>query len=130
MVKADGKTGSSGQGKSVNNAVKGSLGSDGTSTTNGGSSNSGATGDNGSGAGSNGGSQISNAPGGNNTLSPYSGSTKGDGTGGADNGSTDGQSNQSTLPQTGSISPVEQAGLIMLGVASLGLGGALLRRRQ
>ena len=130
VVKADGKTGSSGQGKSVNNAVKGSLGSDGTSTTNGGSSNSGATGDNGSGAGSNGGSQISNAPGGNNTLSPYGGSTKGDGTGGADNGSTDGQGNQSTLPQTGSISPVEQAGLIMLGVASLGLGGALLRRRQ
>lgn len=132
VVKADGKTGSAGQGKSVNNAIKGSLGSDGTSSTNGVDGSSSADGS--VGASSNSGAAWK-AP----AKAPNDIDDHGEGVQGAGdpndidngtNGAQDGQGNQSTLPQTGSISPVEQAGLIMLGVASLGLGGALLRRRQ
>lgn len=123
---------SSGKGTQTNDAVKDSLGDDGTSST--AASDGSSTGDNSTDSPSSSSDDVAaNAPGDNNTEAPYDGSNSPDNNQQAANGSSSEQNNpqnQQTLPQTGSISPVAQAGLLLLGISSLSLGVVLLKKKQ
>lgn len=114
-MSADGDSPSSGEGDKVNDAVTSSLGQNGTHSTSGNTE-------------ANDGQDNGNQNVGTPAEYPNGrGTDNGANAGNTDNNGSQ-QSNQQSLPQTGSISPVAQAGLIMLGVASLGMGGALLKR--
>lgn len=117
-MSGDGAVPSSGEGDKVNDAVTSSLGQNGTHSTSGNTETNG---------GQDSGNQNVGAP-----AEYPNGRGTDDGANAGDTGNTDNnsgqRSDQQSLPQTGSISPVAQAGLIMLGVASLGMGGALLKR--
>lgn len=123
---------SSGKGTQANDAVKDSLGDDGTSLTD--ARDGSSTGDSSvNSPSSSSGDVAANAPGDTNTEAPYNGSNSADTNQQAANESSTGQNNpqnQQTLPQTGSISPVAQAGLLLLGVSSLSLGVVLLTKKQ
>lgn len=123
---------SSGKGTQTNDAVKDSLGDDGTSSTD--ASDGFSTDDSSTNAPSSSSDDVAaNAPGDNNTEAPYDGSNSPDTNQQASNGSSSEQNNpqnQQTLPQTGSISPVAQAGLLLLGISSLSLGVVLLKKKQ
>lgn len=131
VVNADNSK-SSGKGTQTNDAVKDSLGDDGTSSTD--ASDGSSTGDNSTDSPSSSSDDVAaNAPGDNNTEAPYDGSNSPDTNQQAANGSSSEQNNpqnQQTLPQTGSISPVAQAGLLLLGISSLSLGVILLKKKQ
>lgn len=131
VVNADNSK-SSGKGIQTNDAVKDSLGDDGTSSTD--ASDGSSTGDSSTNSPSSSSDDVAaNAPGDTNTEAPYNGSNSADTNQQAANGSSANQNNpqnQQTLPQTGSISPVAQAGLLLLGVSSLSLGVVLLRKKQ
>ncbi len=131
IVNADNSK-SSGKGTQTNDAVKDSLGDDGTSSTD--ASDGSSTGDSSANSPSLSSDDVAaNAPGDTNTEAPYDGSNSPDTNQQAANGSSANQNNpqnQQTLPQTGSISSVAQAGLLLLGISSLSLGVILLKKKQ
>lgn len=137
VVKAGGDQKSEGQGDQVNDAVKDSIGDNGTNTSDaadnqGGSDN--GTADDSTDDGTATDDDQGNVPEGGNhfhdVLDYPGGSSDTDGTAQGDNGGNQpGSANNQTLPQTGN-SQQAVLGLAVLGLATVGMGAGLLKKKM